>query len=141
MPGEPRPELRLALSVEDELSGFDTLAEFKDWEVVTELSVELHVANRNQVASQLLHWLATPHTSASGATGIPFPRLRRVDTESLEYAGGQAIVDMIKTRFSTPGVNPPENVITRSSGGERSFEWPDLDEIRGLFWLESICFV
>ncbi|KAG8917551.1 hypothetical protein FRC01_002379, partial [Tulasnella sp. 417] len=145
MPGEPQPEMKLVVRLERQASGLDTLAAFKDCEAVTELSVLIDSWNvSEEIRDGLLHLLAMPYTSGSGTIRTPFPSLRRIEAPGLlQGAGGNAILDMIKTRFNAPGVkvDVPQTIVVHGWGRKEGFKWPDLDGIREMHAFREITFI
>ncbi|KIO29594.1 hypothetical protein M407DRAFT_21330 [Tulasnella calospora MUT 4182] len=143
-PWETKPEMKLVFEITQQVYELDALAAFRDCEAVTELSVDVVSGGSwgHTQEAETLHLLATPYTSTSGVIAIPFPRLRCIHAStSLWDAKGEAILAMITTRFSTPGLDVPETVIVDSRYGGTSFKWPNLDGIRELRGFDTISFV
>ncbi|KAG8910981.1 hypothetical protein FRC01_006002, partial [Tulasnella sp. 417] len=143
--GEPQPEMKLVAVLGGQGSELDALAEFKDCEAVTELSVDPDSWYMSEeTRNGLLHLLAMPYTSGSGTIGISFPRLRHLHAPTLlQGAEGKAILDMIRTRFNATGVevDVPETIVVHLWNGEESFKWPNLDEIREMSGFRAITFI
>ncbi|KAG8977207.1 hypothetical protein FRC05_002207 [Tulasnella sp. 425] len=114
-----------------EYSQMDDLVAFQASEAVTLLSVEIGDGGLGEgVVRRLLQILATPYTSASGITVMAFPRLLGMEVDGWEFRG-EAVLEMIKSRFGTPGVEAhrPEFITVNSGHRHREFWWDSLDEI------------
>ncbi|KAG8952948.1 hypothetical protein FRC04_003400 [Tulasnella sp. 424] len=141
-PIEPIADIKLFIYIGGHHLQLEDIAYFQEWEAVTHLSIQIHAWHRqDEVESRLVRMLSTPYTSASGAAMMPFPRLRCIEAH-LWAVPGEAVIEMIRKRFSTPGIgiSQPEIIIIDSRNGKMEFLWPDLDGIREIDLFHSISF-
>lgn len=120
----------------------DDLEYFQEWEAITHLSIKIHAWHRQEeVQLRFLQMLATPHTSASGARRMAFPGLRFLQVY-LWDAPNEAVVEMIRKRFSTPEAEmcAPGIITVESGEAQEEFAWADLDGILKTGTLKSIWF-
>lgn len=141
-PMEPITDTKLFIYIGGHHLQLGDIAYFQEWEAVTHLSIQIHAWHRqDEVESRLVRMLSTPYTSTSGTTMMPFPRLRCIEAH-LWAVPGEAVIEMIRKRFSTPGIsiNQPEIITIDSRDGKVEFSWPDLDGIREIDLFHSIRF-
>ncbi|KAG8952946.1 hypothetical protein FRC04_003398 [Tulasnella sp. 424] len=113
-----------------------------DSEAVTQLSVEIGPEHlQEEVEGKILQILATPCTSALGTNVMAFPRLLGVEFEGLE-GQGEAVLEMIRNRFGTPGVEAhrPDSINIKSHSRYEEFLWDSVDEIRDVYRFKVIHF-
>ncbi|KAG8952968.1 hypothetical protein FRC04_003420 [Tulasnella sp. 424] len=126
----------------EEHSQMDDLVAFQDSEAVTHLSVGISGEHlREGVERRLLQILAKSCTSASGATVMAFPRLLKVEFEG--WSGrGEPVLEMIRNRFGTPGVEAhrPDVIIISYRYESQEVRWDSLDDIRELRGFKAVHF-
>ncbi|KAG8952967.1 hypothetical protein FRC04_003419 [Tulasnella sp. 424] len=140
-PGVTLQRFKLHVFIE-EYSHMDDIVAFQGSKAVTRLSVGISAEHlREEVERRLLQILATPCSSASGTTVMVFPGLLEVEFEGWDGRGG-AVLEMIRNRFGTPGVEAlrPDVITINYTYWSQDVQWDSLDDIRELIGFKAIHF-